>query len=84
MAHSPVAHLPAVGRLVACVDTRDAVVALTFDDGPAGAAAADSLIAVLRRRKVHATFFVTGGALAASPTIAARLVASGHELGNHS
>ena len=35
------------GRLVAEVDTRDSVVALTFDDGPAGAVA-DTLIEALR------------------------------------
>src|SRR5437868_3273269 len=69
------------GRLIAEVDTRDSVVALTFDDGPT-TALADSLIAVLGARRVHATFFVTGEALALAPAAAAHLVAAGHELGN--
>ena len=71
------------GEIVAHVDTRDSVVALTFDDGPV-AAVADGLIAVLQARDVHATFFVTGQELAAAPAVGRALVAAGHELGNHS
>jgi peptidoglycan/xylan/chitin deacetylase (PgdA/CDA1 family) len=71
------------GEIVAHVDTRDSVVALTFDDGPV-AGVADSLIAMLERRDVHATFFVIGSDLAAAPDAGRALVAAGHELGNHS
>ena len=71
------------GEIVAHVDTRDSVVALTFDDGPV-AAVADDLMAVLRARNVNATFFVTGQELAAAPAVGRALVAAGHELGNHS
>ena len=71
------------GEIVAHVDTRDSVVTLTFDDGPV-AAVADGLMAVLRARGVHATFFVTGQELAAAPALGRALVAAGHELGNHS
>ena len=70
------------GEIIARVDTRDSVVALTFDDGPV-AAVADSVMEVLRARNVHATFFVTGMDLAAAPELGRRLVAAGHELGNH-
>jgi peptidoglycan/xylan/chitin deacetylase (PgdA/CDA1 family) len=70
------------GEIVAHVDTRDSVVALTFDDGPV-AAVADSLLAVLRARDVHATFFVTGMDLGAAPAAGRALVEAGHELGNH-
>ena len=71
------------GRLVAQVDTRDSIVALTFDDGPAPIAA-EALLATLSARSVHATFFVTGRAVEEFPAIAVHLVNAGHELGNHS
>ena len=70
------------GEIVARIDTRDSVVALTFDDGPV-AAVADTVMAILRARNVHATFFVTGMDLTAAPEVGGRLVAEGHELGNH-
>ena len=70
------------GEIVHRVETRDSVVALTFDDGPV-ASVADGLIATLAARGVHATFFVTGNELAAAPEVGRALVAAGHELGNH-
>jgi peptidoglycan-N-acetylglucosamine deacetylase len=70
------------GELVSHVDTRDSIVALTFDDGPV-AGVADTLISVLGARGVHATFFVIGQDLAAAPDVGRALVAAGHELGNH-
>jgi peptidoglycan-N-acetylglucosamine deacetylase len=39
---------------------------------------------VLRTHGAHATFFLTGRELAESPEAGAKLVAAGHELGNHS
>jgi peptidoglycan/xylan/chitin deacetylase (PgdA/CDA1 family) len=71
------------GHLVARVPTQDSIVALTFDDGPAPRVA-DTLIALLAQRGVHATFFVTGSELAAAPEVGAQLVRAGEELGNHS
>ena len=70
------------GELVSRVDTRDSVVALTFDDGPV-AGVADTLMAMLGTRGVHATFFVIGQDLTAAPDAGRALVAAGHELGNH-
>jgi peptidoglycan-N-acetylglucosamine deacetylase len=70
------------GRLVAETQPRDRIVALTLDDGPSDAIA-DSLIDVLRAHGAHATFFLIGRELAASPEAGAKLVAAGHELGNH-
>ena len=70
------------GTLVAETSPRDSVVALTLDDGPV-AEMVDSLIDLLRAHGAHATVFVTGGELAASPAAGAKLVAAGHELGNH-
>jgi peptidoglycan/xylan/chitin deacetylase (PgdA/CDA1 family) len=70
------------GSIVPRVETTERRVALTFDDGP-GAAVVDSLVALLASRGVRATFFVTGNELATAPDAGARLVAGGHELGNH-
>ena len=71
------------GTLVAATHPRERIVALTLDDGPSGTTMADSLIDVLRAHRARATFFVTGGELAASPEAGAKLVAAGYELGNH-
>lgn len=71
------------GRLVSRVDTPERVVALTFDDGPTPEFAGE-IMEVLASRRVRATFFVIGGDVAAAPEVARRLVAAGHDLGNHS
>ena len=71
------------GRIVAQVPTRDSLVALTFDDGPAGSVT-ESLIETLRSHRAQATFFVIGSEVEKAPAAAAALVAAGHELGNHS
>ena len=70
------------GTLVAEAHPRERIVALTFDDGPSDAIV-DSLIDVLRAHGAHATFFLTGRELAGSPNAGTKLVAAGHELGNH-
>ena len=70
------------GRLVARADTDRPRVALTFDDGPT-AEVIDEVLAVLASRRVRATFFVNGAHLADSPDLGRRLVAAGHQLGNH-
>lgn len=70
------------GQLVDRVDTTAPLVALTFDDGPT-AVRLGEVLDVLARRRVAATFFVTGAELAANPDAGRRLVAAGHELGNH-
>ena len=69
------------GEILPRVEADSPVVALTFDDGPT--ARADSVLDYLRDHKVPATFYVTGEGLAAHPEVARRLVADGHELGNH-
>jgi peptidoglycan/xylan/chitin deacetylase (PgdA/CDA1 family) len=70
------------GALVAETHPRERIVALTLDDGP-GDRIVDTLIDVLRVHGAHATFFLTGRELAESPEAGAKLVAAGHELGNH-
>ncbi len=57
-------------------------IALTFDDGPNGAATA-GVLAALARHQARATFFVVGQAAAAEPELVRRIAAAGHEIGNH-
>ncbi|MHB1133496.1 MAG: polysaccharide deacetylase family protein [Chloroflexota bacterium] len=71
------------GDLVPRVATAERVVALTFDDGPTEARV-DEVLSLLHQADVRATFFVTGRELAQNPEGGRRLVAAGHELGNHS
>jgi peptidoglycan/xylan/chitin deacetylase (PgdA/CDA1 family) len=56
-------------------------VALTYDDGPTAFAAATSDL--LRRYRLHATFFVTGEQIQKSPDVVYALAADGHEIGIH-
>ena len=72
----------AFGHIVPRVETAEKVVALTFDDGPTEAGA-DSILPLLDSLGVRATFYVNGGDLARQPEVARRIVAAGHELGNH-
>ena len=62
---------------------RPGLVALTFDDGP-DAAWTPAVLDVLRSRHVPATFFVIGANGLAQPGLLERMVAEGHEIGNHS
>ncbi len=70
------------GRLVARVETAERAVALTFDDGP-NPARVDEILRALREADVRATFFVTGHDMDTDRDAGRRLVAAGHELGNH-
>jgi len=71
------------GEIVPRVNTSQKVVALTFDDGPTPKATAE-LLAILAAENIHATFFVIGGDLEQHPEEGKKIVAAGHELGNHS
>ena len=71
------------GRLVHRVETEKKLVALTFDDGPT-AEATRPLLDMLEKEQVRATFFVTGAELEKNMDRGIRIVAAGHELGNHS
>ena len=71
------------GTLISRVETRDSVVALSFDDGPVERVTPEILDA-LRSRGVHATFFVIGADLERAPAAGRSIVENGHELGNHS
>ena len=61
-------------------DTR--AVALTFDDGPGPDT--EALLDVLAAHGLRAAFFVVGQQVQRYPSVARRIVAEGHEIGNHS
>ncbi len=58
-------------------------VALSFDDGPDPEVTPAVLVA-LSKHSARATFFTIGQSLEAHPQLARRIVAEGHEIGNHS
>jgi peptidoglycan/xylan/chitin deacetylase (PgdA/CDA1 family) len=58
-------------------------IAMTFDDGPHGVNT-PRLLDMLKQRKIHATFFFVGQCVEEFPDIVKRIVAEGHEVGNHS
>ena len=62
---------------------RDRAIALSYDDGPSPANTPE-LLEILASAGARATFFVLGSEVDAHPELAARIVAAGHELGNHS
>lgn len=57
-------------------------VALTYDDGP-HRALTSQLLDILAAHEARATFFVVGERIAGHEDLLDRIVAEGHELGNH-
>jgi peptidoglycan/xylan/chitin deacetylase (PgdA/CDA1 family) len=57
-------------------------VALTFDDGP-DPVSTPEFVRVLAERRIHATFFMLGSMVQQAPSLAAEIVAAGHEVGVH-
>jgi peptidoglycan/xylan/chitin deacetylase (PgdA/CDA1 family) len=57
-------------------------IALTFDDGPAGDT--EAILEVLAAHGVPATFFMIGERVERHAPLVRRVVAAGHEIGNHS
>ena len=71
------------GTIVPRVDTKEKLVALTFDDGPEPAFT-DEILGVLKEQDVKATFFLVGNALEKHLKEGRMIIAAGHEIGNHS
>ena len=69
-------------RLLFHQGARDNSVAITFDDGP-DPDWTPQILDILAQKKVKAAFFVTGANAASNPDLVRRIVAEGHELGNH-
>ncbi len=74
--------LQLVGEVICRVETEAKLVALTFDDGPTPEGV-DAVLAELGPRGITATFFLIGNRMERFPGQAERLIAAGHELGNH-
>lgn len=63
--------------------TQDAVVALTFDDGP-HPEYTPCLLDILERHRARATFFMLGETAQRYPNLLQRVAQAGHAIGNHS
>jgi len=72
-----------MGELHDRVETEEKMVALTFDDGPRPVIT-EAILDILARHQVKASFFMMGRSIERNKALAARVLAEGHELGNHS
>jgi peptidoglycan/xylan/chitin deacetylase (PgdA/CDA1 family) len=70
------------GQIIARVDAREKVVALTFDDAPTEYT--EQVLNMLQEKNIKATFFVIGSNLEKYPQIGKEISELGHDLGNHS
>ena len=64
------------------MDRRQRAVYLTFDDGPIPEST-PFILQTLREQGVKATFFMVGDNVRKYPELYARIVADGHQVGNH-
>jgi peptidoglycan/xylan/chitin deacetylase (PgdA/CDA1 family) len=64
------------------VHTQAPYLAMTFDDGPS-AEYTLRLLDLLKARHIKATFFLIGKKVQAHPELVRRIIAEGHEVGNH-
>ena len=71
------------GVIVPRIDTNMKIVALTFDDGPT-VDGTNEILKVLDETQVKATFYLIGIELEQNLEEARKIVAAGHEVGNHS
>lgn len=70
------------GQILVRDDTKQKMVALTFDDGPNGQATR-AMVDILAARHVPATFFMVGRSVAADPTTTKYVTDHGFSIGNH-
>lgn len=71
------------GTLVHRVETAELLVALTFDDGPTPGKT-EQILQLLAQEGIVATFFLTGEEIAVHPQLLDKILAAGHQVGNHS
>ena len=74
---------PPFGKNIACINTDQRIVALTFDDGP-NPPYTDQLLDVLAHHDIKATFFLIGNRIQKHPETVQRIFAEGHQISNHS
>ena len=74
----------AAGEVVyrAVIETDQRCVALTFDDGP-HPKYTPQILDILKEYGIKATFFCVGSNADFYPALIERIVAEGHEIGNH-
>ncbi|MEX2493358.1 MAG: polysaccharide deacetylase family protein [Nitrospirales bacterium] len=70
-------------KLITNVETKEPVVALTFDDGP-HPVNTPRVLTVLAKYQAKATFFMVGEAARKHPEIVRMVGEAGHAIGNHS
>lgn len=70
------------GNIISHVNTNEKVVAITFDDGPSEYT--DSVISILEKENVKASFFLIGEDLVHHMEEGKRIASAGHQIGNHS
>jgi len=71
------------GELHARVDINEPLIALTFDDGPVPGKT-EQILQILADAAIPATFFLVGKDVAAAPELVHKILAAGHQIGNHS
>lgn len=74
---------PPFGKNIVRLNTVQRIVALTFDDGP-HPPYTDRLLDILAKHNVKATFFMIGNRIEKYPETVCRVIAEGHQIGNHS
>src|SRR2546422_10878113 len=70
------------GRIFTRAQTREKILALTFDDGP-DPRYTPHVLEALKRHHVHATFFICGTMAARNPDLVRQIVAAGERVGLH-
>ncbi len=73
---------PPFGKNIVHLNTDKRIVALTYDDGPSPPYT-DQLLDVLAKHNVKATFFMIGNRIEKHPETVNRVIAEGHQIGNH-
>ena len=71
------------GEIFPRVQTDKQIVALTFDDGPTKQKT-DEILKILEEENITATFFLIGSEIENNQGETEKIVAKGHEIGNHS
>lgn len=69
-------------KLEPCIDVEQPMIALTFDDGP-NSTYTPPLLDLLYHYQAPSTFFLVGEKIKGSKLLLQEMIASGHELGNH-
>ncbi len=73
---------PPFGKNIVRLNTDQRIVALTYDDGP-NPPYTERLLDVLAKHNVKATFFMIGNRIEKHPETVHRVIAEGHQIGNH-